>query len=150
MNNSIASDYLKNKKNDFEQKINDLANIERNQRQETIYQALLLEKDDLEIRICKLESCQPLDLSTRDYSLNEDTDSASDISERTNNLLESEYIRREIKIYIIQKRRMQLQTKQKTSILITHLNCYYYYYYFLLLYILFFIRFSKLPASPVC
>ena len=53
MNNSIASDYLKNKKNDVEQKINDLTNIERNQRQETIYQALLLEKDDLEIRICE-------------------------------------------------------------------------------------------------
>ena len=125
MNNSIASDYLKNKKNDVEQKINDLTNIERNQRQETIYQALLLEKDDLEIRICELESCQPLDLSTRDYSINEDTDSASDISERTKNLLESECIRKEEKLDIIQKRRIQLQAKQRTSILISLLNYYY-------------------------
>jgi len=119
MNNSIASDYLKNKKNDVEQKINDLTNIERNQRQETIYQALLLEKDDLEIRIWELESCQPLDLSTRDYSINEDTDSASDISERTNNLLETQYIIKQEKLDIIQKRRIQLQAKQRTSILIS-------------------------------
>ena len=115
MNNSTVTDLLKLKKIDIEEKINNLSNIIRNPRQERTLQALILEKNDIEIRICELDSGQPLDLSIRNYSLSEDQDSASDLSDKTIQLLDNPHIAKEEKIEIIQKRRIYLQSKQKSS-----------------------------------
>ena len=78
MNNSSVTDFLKIKKKDIEQKINNLSNINRNPRQEWTLQALILEQSDIELRICELDPAQLLDLSIRNYSLSEDQSSASD------------------------------------------------------------------------
>ena len=115
MNNSTVTDLLKLKKIDIEEKINNLSNIIRNPRQERTLQALILEKNDIEIRICELDSGQPLDLSIRNYSLSEDQDSASDLSDKTIQLLDNPHIDKDEKLEIIQKRRIYLQSKKKSS-----------------------------------
>ena len=115
MNNSTVTDLSKIKKIDIEEKINNLLNINRNPRQERTFQAFILEKNDIEIRICELDSGQPLDLSIRNYSLSEDQDLASDLSDKTIQLLDYPGITKEEKFEIIQKRRMFLQSKQKSS-----------------------------------
>ena len=98
MNNSTVTDLLKIKKIDIEEKINNLSNINRNPRQERTLQALILEKNDIEIRICELDSGQPLDSSIRNYSLSEDQDSASDLSDKTIQLLDTPHIAKEEKL----------------------------------------------------
>ena len=65
MNNLIAEAYLKNKKIDVEQRINAISDNIRNSQQETTYQKLLLEQINIELRINKLYTNQPIDLSLR-------------------------------------------------------------------------------------
>ena len=137
MSNSTVTDLLKLKKIDIDEKINNLSNIIRNPRQERTLQALILEKNDIEIRIFELDSGQPLDLSIRNYSLSEDQDSASDLSDKTIQLLDNPHIAKEEKLEIIQKRRIYLQSKQKSSTF--NFKIYFYYInYFIILKPLFF------------
>ena len=110
MNHLIAEAYLKNKKIDVEQQINAISNIIRNSQQETTYQKLLLEQINIELRINELYTNQPIDLS-----LSKNQNSPLNLSEKTIQLLENPYITKEEKIEIIQKRRENLQAKQKQS-----------------------------------
>ena len=62
-----------------------------------------------------MDSGQPSDLSIRNYSLSEDQDSASNLSDKTIQLLDNPCITEEEKLEIIQKRRIFIQSKRKTS-----------------------------------
>ena len=95
MNNSTVTDLLKIKKIEIEEKINKLWNINRNPRQERTLQALILWQNDVELRICELDSGQPLDFSIRNYSFCEDQDSASDLSDKIILLLDNSKIPKE-------------------------------------------------------
>ena len=75
-----------------------------------------------------MDSGQPLDLSIRNYSLGEDQDSASDLSDKIIQLLYNPRITKEEKLEIIQKRRIFLQSKQKTNTLIKFLKFILYIY----------------------
>ena len=110
MNNLIAEAYLKNKKIDVEQQINAISDNIRNSQQETTYQKLLLEQINIELRVNKLYTNQPIDLSLR-----KNQNSPLNLSEKTVQLLDNPYITKEEKIEIIQKRRENLQVKQKQS-----------------------------------
>ena len=48
MNNSTVTDFLKIKKIELEEKINNFSNINRNPRQERTLQAFMLEQNDIE------------------------------------------------------------------------------------------------------
>ena len=110
MNHLIAEAYLKNKKIDVEQQINTISNIIRNSQQETTYQKLLLEQINIELRINELYTNHPIDLS-----LSKNQNSPLNLSDKTIQLLDNPYITKEEKIEIIQKRRENLQVKQKQS-----------------------------------
>ena len=110
MSNLIATAYLKNKKIDVEQKLNILSNIIRNSRQETTYQRLLLEQNNIELRITERHTSQPLDLS---FSKNQN--SPLDLSDKTIQLLDNPYITKKEKIEIIQKRRIIFNRKRRKA-----------------------------------
>ena len=57
--NSTVTDLLIIKKIEIEEKINNLSNINRNPRQERTLQALILEQNDIELRICELVLANP-------------------------------------------------------------------------------------------
>ena len=89
---------------------NTISNIIRNFQQESTYQKLLLEQINIELRITELYRSQPLDLS-----LSKNQNLPLDLSDKTIQLLDNPYITKEEKIEIIQKRRENLQVKQKQS-----------------------------------